>query len=181
MGLRGLSAAALVALLSGCGGSVVQSWEGSQPPLPPYSGPVCLLPKALPADVEYVLLGRAVSNLATYGGFAKVNGRLSEVARSVGADAVIEKRSKMKWAPIPWGAARPQVWGFAVRLKDPKALDCEMQGGRLYLNGERLPPSNPASAELPANAQTYDNCMARVGKISDPALRERSMSLCDDL
>lgn len=172
----------VVALLSGCGRTVVQETEGSQPPLPPFAGPVCLLPKNLPADTRFTLLGRAVSNTGTYGGFAKVNLALANVARSVGADVVIDKRSKMKFAPIPWAALRPQSWGMAVRLKDPQAFDCIASGGRLYdYSGpiEVAPPRVAPAGDKGDNS--YDACMARVIKISDPQLRTTSMSMCDSV
>ncbi|WP_050577104.1 hypothetical protein [Pseudomonas parafulva] len=49
-----------------------------------------------------------------------------------------------------------------------------------------LSPSSPAkpsatpAPKAPAN-QAYDQCMRRVGKISDPTLRASSMSMCDDI
>ncbi|MES2818510.1 MAG: hypothetical protein V4812_05920 [Pseudomonadota bacterium] len=117
-----------------------------------------------------------MANLRTYGSFAPVENALADVVRTVGADTVIDKRMKMKIAPIPWGAARPQVWGMAVRLKNPEAFDCVASGGRLYGNGQRLPPPSAVKAET---AISYDDCMRRVVGISDSDLRLKAMESCD--
>ncbi|WP_263144861.1 hypothetical protein [Pseudomonas sp. RIT-PI-AD] len=192
---RVLSITLAAIVLSGCGGAVVQRTRDSQPALPPYTGPICLLPKPLPDNVDSTPLGRAIANSATYGGFAKMNLKLANVARSVGADAVVNKRSKMKIAPIPWGAARPQSWGMAVRIKNPEAFDCVASGGRLYdQNGPILAPPSPSPqvkpqaspqgqvrAEKQQPGSEYDACMVRVMKITDAQLRASMMTTCDDL
>lgn len=174
--MKGFAVLCAVVLLAGCGSkAVVQKWKGSEPPMTPYSGPVCLLPKPLPDGVKSVLLGRAVANQQGYGGYAKVKGALSEVARGVGANAVVDQKQKMKL--FGWlAAARPQVWGLAVRVDDASGFNCEAEGGRLYLHGERLELSASSSGTPSAG---YDACMARVMKITDPQLRVSSMSACD--
>lgn len=175
--MRVLAALLLAALLVGCGTkSTVQKWKGSQPAMAPYSGPVCLLPGKLPDGVEYTLLGRAVANQQSYGGFAGVKQELVSTARSVGADAVTEQQQKMKVGAWAW--ARPQVWGFAVRLKNPQAFDCVANGGTVY-PGAYQPAQTTKPIESPGRPQTYDECMARIMKISDPKLRAASMSACD--
>ena len=174
--MKGFVVLCAVLLLAGCGSkSVVQKWKGSAPPMPPYTGPVCLLPKPLPEGIPSVLLGRAVANQQGYGGYAKVKGALSEVARGVGANAVVDQKQKMKLFGL-LAAARPQVWGFAVKIDDTSSFNCEAEGGRLYLHGERLELSS-ASGVTPSAG--YDACMARVMKITDPQLRLSSMSACD--
>ncbi len=170
---------ALICLLAlvGCGTkSVVQPTRDSKPPLPRYSGPVCLLPKRLPQDVAFTPLGRAVANQQWYGGFAKVNHAVAEVARSVGADAVVSMRSHMKMGFI--AVVRPQSWGYAVKLKNPEAFDCLANGGRF----DGTPPPRPlptATAPTGPASTAYDACMARVLRIADPALRLEAMGSCD--
>jgi len=169
---KALFAIAAVVVLAGCGSkSVVQKSPGSQPSLGPYAGPVCLLPGKLPAGTQYTLLGRAIANQQGYGGFAHVNEELAKVARSVGADAVIEKQQKMKVGMWAW--ARPQVWGQAVRLTDPASFNCAANGGTVYQGSQVSIPQRSAPS------QSYDECMSRILKISDPKLRSASMSACD--
>ncbi len=169
---KALYAIAAAVVLTGCGSkSVVQKYQDSQPAMAPYTGPVCLLPGKLPAGTQYTLLGRAIANQQGYGGFAHVNEELAKVARSVGADAVIEKQQKMKVGMWAW--ARPQVWGMAVRLKDPASFSCAANGGTIYQGTQVSIPQGSAPA------QSYDECMARIMKISDPKLRASSMSACD--
>ena len=170
--VKGFYVVLMAAALMGCSGkSVVQKLKNSSPPLPPYSGPLCMLSKPLPAGVESVLLGRVVANQQWYGGYAGVNEKLVNVARSVGADAVVEKQQKMKIGAVAW--ARPQVWGMAVRLKDPQKFDCVANGGSVY-GGSSLAVTPSAKS-----SETYDTCMARVMRITDPQLRLSSMSACD--
>lgn len=176
---------AVFVALAGCGSkSVVQPVKGSSAPMPYYSGPVCLLPGPLPTGVEYTLLGRAVANQQTYGGYAGTRGALSEVVRKSGGDIVFKQQDRQKIGAFAW--ARPQSWGFAARLKAPSNFDCLASGGRQYLNGQRLEvaaaPVAPATpgAVIPNQASTeYDQCMARVMRISDAQQRRQSMSMCD--
>ncbi len=174
-------AAAAAFTLAGCAPKAsVQKWEGSMPALPPYMGPVCLLPGPLPEGTEYTFLGRAVGNMYTYGSFATVENTLADKVRTVGADTVYDKRMKMKIAPIPWGAARPQIWGMAVRLKAPEKFDCVASGGRLFGNGQRLPVQKPADVATPVlSGSSYDDCMRRVLRISDSDLRLQAIEACD--
>lgn len=172
--MKGIVILMVVAALAGCSGkSVVQKWKDSSPPLPAYTGPVCLLPKPLPAGVDSVLLGRAIANQQWYGGYAGVNAELVTVARGVGADAVVDKKQRMKIGAFAW--ARPQVWGEAVRLKDPQNFDCVANGGAVY-GGTSLAVSPTVNS-----GETYDTCMARVMRISDPQLRLSAMPSCDSV
>ena len=167
----------ITVFLSACGTkSTVQNWKGSQPSMAYYSGPFCVLPGKLPEGTEYTLMGRAVANQESYGGFAGVNQRLVEVSRSVGADVIVEKKQKMKVGIWAW--ARPQAWGFAVRLKNPQAFDCAANGGTVY-PGVYQPAQVSRPINSPGSPQSYDECMARILKISDPKLRASSMSACD--
>lgn len=171
--MKGLLVVLIAVALSGCGTkSVVQKQVGSQPALPRYDGPVCLLPSSLPASVEAAFLGRAVANQQWYGGYAKVNQALADVARASGADIVSDKHQEMKIGFFAW--ARPQVWGYASRLKNPEAFDCAANGGTTY--GGTHTASLPSASRV---TEAYDSCMARVLKIGDPELRLSSMSICD--
>lgn len=170
-----------IVVLAGCGSkSTVQKWKGSEEPLPVYNGPVCLLPGPLPEGVEYTFLGRAVANQQKYGGYARVNAALVDVVRTVGADTVFELRSKQKIGFLV--VVRPQSWGMAARLKSPESFDCIASGGKLYPGLGMAPVSHSNStATTPVQATTYDDCMARVMRISDSALRLRAMTACDDV
>lgn len=195
--IKGIGAVLVAAALSGCAPkATVQKWQGSQPAMPAHSAAVCFLPGPMPEGVEYTFLGRAVGNTYTYGSFDLVENAVADRARSVGADVVFDQRRKMKIAPIPWGAARPQMWGMAAALKDPASFDCVASGGRLFGSGRRLavqpttPALTPAAAvaaptlQAPAaiqsqSASSYDECMRRVVRISDAQLRMQAMETCD--
>lgn len=170
-----------MAVLVGCGSkSTVQKWRGSKEPLPTYNGPVCLLPGPLPENIEFTFLGRAVANQQQYGGYAKVNATLADVARSVGADTVFDLQSKQKIGFFV--VVRPQSWGMAARLKSPELFDCISSGGRVYPEIGMAPTSRATStAVAPSQAGAYDECMVRVMRISDSALRLKAMAACDDV
>ena len=170
-----------MAILAGCGSkSTVQKWRGSEEPLPGYSGAVCLLAGSLPENVEFTFLGRAVANQQHYGGYAKVNAALADVARSVGADTVFDLQSKQKIGFF--AVVRPQSWGMAARLKFPESFDCISSGGRVYPELGMIPALRATSTAIaPIQAGSYDDCMGRVLRISDPVLRVEAMSACDDV
>lgn len=146
--MRAIAVVGLALLMAGCSNkSVVQKWANSEPAMASHSGPVCFLPTELPDGVESTFLGRAVANQQWYGGYAGVNAALANVARSVGADVIAEKRQKMKFGFFAW--ARPQVWGWAHRLDDPAAIDCVALGGTIDPgNGVPLAVRRPGAAAV---------------------------------
>ncbi|QPI08264.1 hypothetical protein IM687_13760 [Stutzerimonas stutzeri] len=191
--MRAIAVVALALLMVGCSNkSVVQKWANSEPAMASHSGPVCFLPTELPDGVESTFLGRAVANQQWYGDYTAVNSALADVARSVGADVITEKRQKKKFGFFAW--ARPQVWGWARRLDDPAAIDCVALGGRIDpgngvpLTARKLEMAEPepeltqidAPEQRVPTGSEYDECMARVMRISDAALRVESMAICDD-
>lgn len=177
----------LAITLAGCGSrSVVQKWQGSESPLPFYSGAVCLLPGPLPERLEFTFLGRGVANQQQYGGYAKVNAALVEVVRTVGADTVFDFRSKQKIGLF--AVVRPQSWGMAARLKNPESFDCAANGGKVYAGNSIVstarvttPAGTSGFANKPGSANVYDECMESTLRISDPELMAKAMSACDSV
>lgn len=121
-----------------------------------------------------------MANQQHYGGYVKVNAALADVARSVGADTVFDLQSKQKIGFF--AVVRPQSWGMAARLKYPESFHCISIGGRVY-PGLGMAPVLRATSTTAAPVQTgsYDDCMERVLRISDPVLRVEAMPACDDV
>lgn len=204
--MRKLLLLAAVLLLSGCAAKAnIHKISGAAKPKPAHSRAVCLMDAPMPEDIDAVYMGRGVSNSQWYGGFAGVKALLAEKARQTGVDVVSELKYRHVMGFFAW--ARPRVYGNAYSLKYPEAFDCVAMGGQVYAPGAKLPTpasevpkpvakpvaaaapvttpvSTPASVQTgPASThgQSYDDCMARVLRIQDEALRLQSMSMCDSL
>lgn len=177
--MKAIIAIAAAALLAGCGTkSVVQQWRGSEQPLPAHAGDVCLLPGAIPRDQEGAFLGRAVANQQWYGNHTRVNRALADAARRAGADVVVGLKSEYKMGAIAW--ARPQSYGMAYKLRDPAAFDCAAAGGKIDAGAPMAAAAAAPMQHAPAQPLAqYDDCMARVVRISDASLRIESMKACD--
>lgn len=128
----------------------------------------------LPEGVEADFHGIGVSNSHWYGGYAGPKRVLAEKARESGVDVVTEMRHRQVMGFF--AVARPRVQGRAYSLKDPAAFDCLAHGGDVY--GPHGPVSRSA---VPADGSSvsYDECMSRVLRIADPALRVEAMAACD--
>lgn len=204
--MRKLLLLATVVLISGCAAKAnIHKISGASKPKPSHSRDVCLMDAPMPEDIDAVFMGRGVSNSQWYGGFAGVKALLAEKARQTGVDVVSDMKYRHVMGFFAW--ARPRVYGNAYALKNPAAFDCIAMGGQVYAPGARLPTpasevvrlgATPAAAAVPAaqpvsspapvqaapastHGQSYDDCMARVLRIQDEALRLQSMSMCDSL
>ncbi len=173
--MRVIAILSLAALIVGCSPKYhVEDWAGAAPAMKRHGGPVCLLPGPLPAEVESTLLGRARSSQHWYGGYAGVHAGVAQAARDRGADAVVDLHSRQRMGFIAF--ARPDAYGWAVKLKDPSSFDCIALGGKIDPGA-----ANTSLARAPAvtGGGAYDECMSRVMRITDPALRLQSMAACD--
>lgn len=204
--MRKLLLLAAVVLLSGCAAKAnIHKISGAAKPKPAHSRVVCLMDAPMPEDIDAVFMGRGVSNSQWYGGYAGVKALLAERARQLGVDVVSDMKYRHVMGFFAW--ARPRVYGNAYSLKYPEAFDCVAMGGEVYAPGAKLPtpasevpkpvaapvvkaipdalpvsaPSPIQAAPVSTHGQSYDECMARVLRIQDEALRLQSMSMCDSL
>ncbi|WP_417447408.1 MULTISPECIES: hypothetical protein [Gammaproteobacteria] len=146
-----------------------------------HSGPVCQLASPLPEGVPHEVIGLVRGNRGFFGGFGPVRQVMADEARSAGADAIVNLRMRQDVAFRGVFILRPVGEGMAVKLADPSAFNCLANGGRVY-PGKGIAPIegySPASAIM-SGATTYDECMGRVMRITDPTLRLQAMVACDD-
>jgi hypothetical protein len=158
-------------------------------PLPAHNRTVCLMDKPFPKDVEATYMGRGVSSSETYGGYSGVKALLAEKARMSGVDVVADLHYTQRVGLFAW--ARPHLYGDIYALKSPETFNCAAYGGQVYAPaGAGMAPvtyqpvtnAAPSQVATPSQPpQTYDDCMARVLRIQDEALRLQSMSMCDSL
>lgn len=166
-----------VVMMVGCSTTAnIQKINGAAEPGPAHDRAVCLLDTPLPKGTAAEYMGRGVSNSQWYGGYAGVRKLLANRAREGGVDVVAD----MQYRQVIgfFALVRPRVYGDAYSLAHPESFDCIALGGTLYgSNGPLIASFNPTrNSTTPAN---YDDCMARVLKIQDSALRLESMKMCD--
>lgn len=179
--MKGFIGLCLVLVLSGCGlksNTFKVGGHSYTEKREPHSNPVCLLPGALPADLDYTVIGQVRGNRGFFGSFEPVRQVMAEEARSVGADAIANLSMRQKIAFRGIFILRPVGEGTAVKIANPLAFNCLAQGGYVY-PGNGRPPVRGALAKPGSAAGSYDRCMARVLKITDPKLRLSSMNMCD--
>jgi hypothetical protein len=94
-----------------------------------YSGPVCFLPAALPADLKAMKIGDLEAKKESYGGMAKVIQAAADEARRSGADVVADFQTTHR---MGFGAlAIPVASGESYKLDDGVTIDCAKLGGTL--------------------------------------------------
>lgn len=176
--MRAIAILVLAAALAGCATNAsVHKKPDSVASKPAHDRAVCLMTGPLPAGIEADFHGAGVSNSHWYGGYAGPKRVLADKARASGVDVVADMQHKQVMGFF--AVARPRVEGRAYSLRDPDAFDCLAHGGEVY------GPSGPgavSSSLVPASGPSagYDQCMARVLRIADPALKVEAMSACDE-
>ncbi|MET1077568.1 MAG: hypothetical protein ABWY06_06055 [Pseudomonas sp.] len=199
---RALAALAM-AVLAGCGtkaNTLNIDGRGYAKSLGAHNGPVCLLKGVLPAQFEHQVVGTLKGNRQVPGNFEGVRVAMANEARNKGADVVENLVMEQDWAFRGIFLLRPIGQGQALRLRDPGALDCLALGGLKYGTGQRQADPQPTSVQAPLAAPvpaaekastplrsestaggSYDDCIRRVMRISDPQLRLKGMEACDTL
>ena len=175
--MRAIAVVAVAMVLAGCATKAnIQKAKGSVELKAPHDRPVCLMDASLPEGTDAEFLGRGVSNSQWYGGFAGVRKLLANKARASGVDVVAD----MQYRQVIgfFAVVRPRVYGQAYSLAHPDQFNCIALGGTLYGNNGPLATSFNQGAKATGPA-SYDDCMARVMRITDPALRLQSMAACD--
>src|SRR5690606_18191894 len=164
-GMRAIAVLGLAAVLAGCATNAsVHKKVDSVANKPAHNRDVCFMTGPLPEGVDADFLGIGVSNSHWYGGYAGPKRVLAERARATGVDVITEMRHRQVMGFF--AVARPRVQGRAYSLKDPAAFNCRAFGGEVYgLNGPRSASYAPAPRSEPSAG--YDECMARVLRISD--------------
>lgn len=175
--MRAIAVVAVAVVLAGCATNAsVHKKVDSVANKPAHNRDVCFMTGPLPDGVDADFLGIGVSNSHWYGGYAGPKRVLANKAREAGVDVITEMRHRQVIGFF--AVVRPRVQGRAYSLKDPAAFNCQAHGGEVYgLNG--LKAATYAPAPIGAPSSSYDQCMARVMRISDPALRLQAMTACD--
>lgn len=209
--MRKLFLLVAVVLVSGCAAKAnIHKISGAAKPKPAHSRDVCLMDAAMPEEIEAVFMGRGVSNSQWYGGYAGVKALLAERSRQLGVDVVSDMQYRHVMGFFAWARPRVYGNAYALKNPaafDCVAMGGEVYapGAQLPTPASQVvrpvaaPVTTPAPAETalptlaptPASAptpaaqsssgQSYDDCMARVLRIQDEALRLQSMSMCDSL
>ncbi len=122
-----LLAAVSVLLLSACAAHspfIVKNTTDSsvvgQTKYPPHHDKVFVTEQALPADVEFDLIGTIDVGKVWYGSSQNVLTSMADRARELGANAVIQAKTWHQPSGFSWAA--PHGSGQAVHLKDVNVL-----------------------------------------------------------
>lgn len=185
--MRAIAVAALAVTLAGCGlksNTFNMDGRGYLQDRTPHDRAVCQLDSAMPLGVPYKDVGIVRGNRGFFGGFLPVRQAMADEARKAGIDVIHSMRMRQDVAFRGVFILRPVGEGVGARLDNPEAFNCLAQGGRMYPAGRGVPIQGgpvAASAVAPPTAVpgTYDECMSRVMRISDPALRLQAMAACD--
>tara|TARA_Y100001951_G_scaffold103734_1_gene113279 strand:+ start:14031 stop:14615 length:585 start_codon:yes stop_codon:yes gene_type:complete len=177
----------LALMLAGCGlkaNTFNMDGRGYYQDREAHSRSVCQLDSAMPVGVDYKDVAVVRGNRGFFGGFLPVRQVMADEARQAGIDVIHSMRMRQDVAFRGIFILRPVGEGVGARLDSPDTFNCLVQGGRLYPANRGVPIQGGPRAVAPVAAPavqpaSYDDCMARVLRISDPALRVQAMSVCD--
>jgi len=134
--LRLLAIATCLAL-SGCTASspfivkdTVTTSVSSDAASSPYEGKVFVTSQALPAAVQYQVLGTITVGAAWYGSDDKAVAQLVAKARKLGANVVIDE--KTWWQPSGFSWAAPHASGRAIRVQNMSEIRSLSVPGNWY-------------------------------------------------
>lgn len=184
--MRVIAVVAVATLLTGCGlksNTFNMDGRGYLEDRTPHDRAVCQLDSAMPLGVPYKDVGIVRGNRGFFGGFLPVRQVMADEARKAGIDVIHSMHMRQDVAFRGVFILRPVGEGVGARLDNPEAFNCLALGGRMYPANRGVPVQGgprAVSAALPAGAPvSYDECMARVMRITDPELRVQSMAACD--
>lgn len=113
--------------LAGCAANSSTKLAKGQQKLTSHADPVCLLKSPLPADISYTVIGEVRGGKKTYGSMEEVLTVMGTEARSIGADAVINLKTRRDIGAWAW--SRPVGNGDGIKLANKADLDCLKLGG----------------------------------------------------
>ncbi len=116
-----------VLFLAGCAANSSTKMVRGQDKFPAHTEPVCLLKSPLPAGVEHTVIGEVRGGKKTYGSMEEVLAVMGKEARSIGADAVVNLKTRRDINAFAW--ARPVGNGDGVKLANKADFDCIKLGG----------------------------------------------------
>lgn len=179
--MRAFAVVGLAVLMAGCGlksNTFNPDGHGYATKRDPHTNAVCQLAGPLPAGVGHEVIGLIRGNRGFFGGFGPVRQIMADEARSAGADVIVNLRMRQDVAFRGVFILRPVGEGMGLKLEHPESFNCLANGGRIYPGAGLAPITQSIVAPVPSVA-TYDECMGRVLRISDPALRVQAMAACD--
>ncbi|MGA7538974.1 MAG: hypothetical protein WBW93_09410 [Steroidobacteraceae bacterium] len=125
-------------VLSGCAASspfimkntVTTSSASPESASSPYEGKVFVTGEALPASVQYQVLGTITVGTVWYGSADKAVDQLVAKARKLGANVIIDE--KTWWQPSGFSWAAPHASGRAIRVKSMSEIRSLPVAGNWY-------------------------------------------------
>ncbi len=110
---------ALLLALSGCSTTSSSNAVGAVGPT--WEGPILVTQAAIPAGIEYKVVGSVQADArAGYDSAASLYPLLAAEARKIGANAVVNAKGGRRVTAFSWSA--PYVSGMAVRVEHPEKL-----------------------------------------------------------
>ncbi|MDM5179242.1 hypothetical protein F2P44_20045 [Massilia sp. CCM 8695] len=88
----------------------------------------CFFAGVPPAEFPYKVIRKVKVAKGTYGGVSELVGDLSQRAKDVGGDAIVNYAGSQRFGVLPWRLIRPVVRGEAIKWTGA-APDCEKAGG----------------------------------------------------
>lgn len=126
----GVTIAVLAIAMTGCAVTTSSTkLVRGQERFTPHAEPVCLLRSPLPAGIQHTLVGDVRGGKRTYGSMEEVLSIMGDEARKVGADAIVNLKTRRD--ANAWSWARPIGNGDGVKLANRADLDCLKLGGEL--------------------------------------------------
>lgn len=116
-------------VLAGCAARATNRPLATEEVAAARTGPVCLLQSPLPETVKHKVVGQIDASKRWYGGTGALMPLMADEGRKLGADAVVNIRSGQRIGLFAW--ATPYAYGTAVKVDDPKALNCLGLGGEM--------------------------------------------------
>jgi hypothetical protein len=117
----------LAIALTGCAANSSTKLVRGQNKLQPHADPVCLLKSPLPGGISHTVIGEVRGGKKTYGSMQEVLSVMGNEARSIGADAIINVKTRHD--VNAWAWARPVANGNGVKLENKADFDCLKLGG----------------------------------------------------
>lgn len=122
-----MAIAAFAVIFTGCAANSSTKIAKGQQKMQPHSEPVCLLRSPLPSDIKYSMIGEVRGGKRTYGSMQEILAVMGDEARSIGADAIINIKTRHDMNAWAW--ARPIGSGDGIKLENKTSLDCIKLGG----------------------------------------------------
>lgn len=124
-----IRAVALAALLSLFAHGATDAEPSNAAPQPALDNDFCLVAGVPPADYKYIKIKYLKVGKGSYGSVTDLLRKFTDMAKAVGADAIINYAGSQRFGFFPWRIVRPVVRGTAIKWDAPQRPDCATVGG----------------------------------------------------